>query len=527
MDQISLDLKNLLHITFSSTIEWISAEPSTEIPVNWIALSHKEIQQGDILLIPSSRMGQEVLDSASQRDAAALLIIGALKGKAFRLPENLPVAVIMESSDVHSAQKQLLTGMLAQRGALMEKGLRINTQLSQLVAEGEGLDSVARSIAEISGHGVLIQDKRLRMLADCPSALLSMVWGDVLQQIASLEFLPEVLQDRKEAGRKVPILVQKVPGYLVRLVTPIVVGEVARGYVSLIGEEGELDELDRLVIRQGAVVCAVEMARTKAVREVEKRLQGDLLDALLQENLSPRDAGLWMQTMAMEENVAHVALRFAWDGPSPPTRRRLETIINGEITRQKLTAVNNPMAGEVVCFCQVPSGSARPEVAMRFGYAVLKQGAQEYPETPICCGIGTPALDFYDWRTSFRQAGQALELARRLRGAKPFYFPDLSVYRLLLQLEHSPELIAFQEETLGLLLSHENANEMITTLEAYFQHNSNVSQTAESLYIHRNTLIYRLDRISSIMKLNMDNPETRLAIQLALRIYRMMGAKSN
>jgi purine catabolism regulator len=527
MDHVSLDLNNFLRITFSSRIEWISEEPAVEISVNWVALSGKEIQQGDVLLVSASRMGQDVVDAAVQRGAAALLILGHLKEKTYRLPENLPVAVILEATGLHAAQKRLLAGMLAQRGALMEKGLRINTQLSQLVAEGEGLDGVARSIAEISGHGVLIQDKRLRILADCSSALLSMVWDDVLQQVVSLEFLPDVIQDRKEAGRKAPILTQKIPGNLVRLVTPVVVGEVARGYLSLIGQEGELDELDRLVIRQGAVVCAVEMARAKAVREVEKRLQGDLLDALLQENLSPRDAGLWMQTMAMEENIAHVALRFAWDGSSPPSRRRMETIINGEIARQKLKVINNPMAGEVVCFCQVPSGSARPEVAMQLGQAVLQQGAQEYPETPIRCGIGTPAMDFYDWRTSFRQAGQALELARRLRGLKPFYFPDLSVYRLLLQLEHSPELITFQEQTLGPLLAHENANELIATLEAYFYHNSNVSQTAESLFIHRNTLIYRLERISSIMNLNMDNPETRLAVQLALRIYRMMGAKSN
>jgi len=132
-----------------------------------------------------------------------------------------------------------------------------------------------------------------------------------------------------------------------------------------------------------------------------------------------------------------------------------------------------------------------------------------------------------EWRNSLRQAGQALELARRIGERVPLYYPDLSVYRLLFQLEHSPELIAFQEETLGALLGYEGAEEMLHTLETYFEHNGNLSQTAEALFMHRNTLIYRMERIAAITNTDLDNTEERLALQLALRINRMMGSKPN
>jgi purine catabolism regulator len=95
----------------------------------------------------------------------------------------------------------------------------------------------------------------------------------------------------------------------------------------------------------------------------------------------------------------------------------------------------------------------------------------------------------------------------------------------LFQLEHSPELIAFQEETLGELLAYEGASELIHTLEAFFAHNANLSQTADALFIHRNTLVYRLERIEAITQMDLDKPENRLAMQLALHIYRMMGSK--
>jgi purine catabolism regulator len=114
-------------------------------------------------------------------------------------------------------------------------------------------------------------------------------------------------------------------------------------------------------------------------------------------------------------------------------------------------------------------------------------------------------------------------MGRRLETMQLLYFPDLSIYRLLFQIEHNPELIAFQEEMLGPLLAQENSRELIHTLETYFRHNSNVSQSAEALFIHRNTLNYRLERIAEMLNQDLEKPETRLALQLALYIHTMSG----
>ncbi|MCK4901006.1 MAG: helix-turn-helix domain-containing protein, partial [Anaerolineales bacterium] len=82
----------------------------------------------------------------------------------------------------------------------------------------------------------------------------------------------------------------------------------------------------------------------------------------------------------------------------------------------------------------------------------------------------------------------------------------------MLQIEHDPELSAFQEETIGPLLAYDGNEELIRTLESYFKHNANLSQTAEALFIHRNTLLYRMERIAQILDLDFNNPENRLAV---------------
>jgi purine catabolism regulator len=264
------------------------------------------------------------------------------------------------------------------------------------------------------------------------------------------------------------------------------------------------------------------MARAKAVREAEKRLKGDLLTALLQEDITPRDANLWVRRMGLNLNRAHAAIRFAWDSASPPSLRRLETLVNGEVAEQALKVLVEPLGSEVVCICQEADAARRPERALSLAVAVTRLAGQEYPDIPMRSGIGLPAGEISLWRDSFRQAGQALEMARRLGSREPQYYPDLSVYRLLLQLEHHPDLHTFRSEILGSLLSYEGGGDLLKTLEAYFEHNGNLSQAAESLYIHRNTLTYRMERIAEISGLDLDHNETRLAVQLALRIHRML-----
>ena len=412
---------------------------------------------------------------------------------------------------------------MAQKSILLERGANIQTRLTQIAARGEGLAGLAGAMREMTQHGILVQDKRLSPLASSPSTDLRSIWNDLLEQLAELSTLPEILRDRRQAGEMPSVPSEPLPGGLERLIAPIVVGDVARGYLTAIGMQGELDQTDRLVVEQGALVCAIEMARAKAVRETEKRLHGDLLSALLHQNLSARDAHLWAQNMGLDLEKQHTAVRMAWEGPSP-TLRRLETLVNGEVARSKSPVIVSSLSGEVIGFCETPREAGKPATAIALAQSVIDLAGKEFPDAVIRCGVGTPAADLGAWQLSFRQAGQVLDMARRLNERKPLYYMDLSVYRLLLEFEDNPEMKAFLQETLGPILNHENADEFLATLEEFFAHNGNLSQTAEALFIHRNTLTYRMERMTLISRLDLDNPDTRLAVQLALSIRRMLKA---
>lgn len=66
-------------------------------------------------------------------------------------------------------------------------------------------------------------------------------------------------------------------------------------------------------------------------------------------------------------------------------------------------------------------------------------------------------------------------------------------------------------------LEASNDHALLQTIETYLALESSKAGTAEALHLHRNTVTKRLDKIESVLQLSLDDPETRLALQLACR----------
>ncbi|MNH36488.1 Purine catabolism regulatory protein [compost metagenome] len=78
---------------------------------------------------------------------------------------------------------------------------------------------------------------------------------------------------------------------------------------------------------------------------------------------------------------------------------------------------------------------------------------------------------------------------------------------------------------LGKIYEHDKAHDTsyINTLEGYFNNNQNLGKTAKAMFIHRNTLIYRIEKIKEILNTDLKNAEEILQIQLALKVFRLLN----
>ncbi len=398
--------------------------------------------------------------------------------------------------------------------------IELYQQLARLSADDQGIEAIARALAAFSNKAILIQDKRLQPLAAIPTLDLP-DWHPIVDTLKESAHLPAGLHDRKQAHRVREPMVQSFETCS-RLVLPIVTRNVARGYLSLVSSSSNFDARDRMVAEQGALVCAIEMAKVKAVSVAEKKLRGDLIQALLANAIAEPDALGWAERSGFRKTGPYAVVAMQWVGSNTPTLRRLETIVSGQLKRHKGRILASAHQDEIVVLYALSADKGLNEVE-QWSALILELATAEFPNEVLAIGIGRVVSNLIDAGTSYSEASQAMKLERRLLHHKPQVFANLGVYRLLLPLAEHGELRAFADQVLGRMLRNEGSERghLLETLSAYFRCNGNVMQTARELYIHRNTLLYRLDRIRDLSGFDLDDAETRLQLQLALRAYEL------
>lgn len=517
-----VSLGELVRLTFPQGVS-LPVTPFRDRAVKWVAMAGDEMmpEAGDLVLCATAPLPTE-LAAWQDKDVAGVVLS---PGAPLPAGTDLPIVALPTGALLREIQQAALRLIVNRQAYLIERGTRVYQNLARYAVEGGGLDAMAQAMFELTGKTSLIQDKRLTPLAQAVAPGLGHVWPEVLDMLSSRGRLPEGWRDRRQAAvggwRN-----QSLPGGLARLVCPIVARGMARGYLSIVGDAGELDTLDQLVIEHGAAACALEMAKAKAVSEAEKRARGDLVDAVLTGALPAEELAQWARRIGYDVEPPHVALVWQWAhiagraDADAPSLRRLETLVNQSVVRQGVSALVRPHGARIVAFCTVPD-TVRPEAALALAHAITAATADEYPQHRALGGIGRPAAELPYWKDSHREALQALSIAERLNESAPLYFGDLSVYRLLFQLEGDPELETFCRETLGPLLDYEGGGDLIETLEAFCDRLGNLSQTAEKLCLHRNSLLYRMERIAQLTGLDVNNPDTRLAVHLALKVRKM------
>ena len=104
-------------------------------------------------------------------------------------------------------------------------------------------------------------------------------------------------------------------------------------------------------------------------------------------------------------------------------------------------------------------------------------------------------------------------------------FSELGTLCLLTELPDSEAIENFLDELIRPLEKYdaENSAALIETLGMYFRNGQNLRKTSEALYVHKNTIIYRLEKIESLLQKKINNPDTSFAIQLALKIRDLNG----
>ncbi len=536
VDHPVITLQEIVTLALPNETRVLAGHGLMSRPVTWVVSTSCDdcvtrSASGDLafLLPPYSSDLATPISQLAQVGIAGVAVIGEPAPDVVDAAERAGAVLLAlpESADVRQIERWVLALVLDRDHAMEQRTAQLYQQLTVLSAENGGLAEMAALIGRTTGKTVLIQDKRLNVIAAWFATETTAQRDAIEIWAAAPANLPEELHDRKRAAQSQGILEQHLAiENLTRLVAPIVAKGMARGFLSLIAPGDTLGMFDRSAAERSAAACALEMAKAKAVSEAEKRVRGSFVDALLAGSLSPMEAARWAKRNKYDPDGRHAAIVVDWAEKEHPTCRRLETLVHGLVSSFPAGMLAQARENELIIFGRLEPKQGI-ETARYIAESIRRQASAEFPNDPLAIGIGRPVDALIGLRDSYREARQAQLMARRLADPNPLYFGELNVYRLLFQLEYSPELASFCQETIGTLIEYDHAQgtDLVETLNAYFAHKGNLSATAEALFVHRNTLLYRMERIREISGLDLDNPETRLGIQLALRAHRLLTAR--
>jgi purine catabolism regulator len=496
----------------------LAGDEGADRPVRWVHSSELEdptawLKGGELILTTGMGVGETV---AKQRAYIRRLIDAGVAGLGIGLGfghEKTPRALVTEAGKhgfplfevpypvpFIAITEAVFTRVVAEQYDTLQRAVDAEHVLTRAVLEGAGVEGVARSLADVVGGWALVLDLHgMPLAATDPDAEArrERIWDEVrTSRPEAATFSLTMLDERFH------VWVQPVGAH----------GRI-EAFLA-VGTREQPSQLDRIVAGHALSLFAIELAKSRAVAEAERRLQGDFFDELARGELPPADAarGLIRFGFARDAAVFVVAVEPVDGGIEPAG---LALAATDHCSRREGGFLISAGAEGISILLPASAALELPEFVKGIGQRV---------DAELRAGAGS-SVDAASVGRSLREARYALQVCR-LEGWQHAGFEQLGTYRLLLSMTEPDALRAFADALLAPLDAYDadHGGELLASLQAFLQHNARWETAASQLYVHRHTLRYRMRKVEELTGRDLTNSFDRMEFWLALRARDLLAA---
>ena len=502
------------------------------------------VERGEVWLLSAAALQ---LVGESRNVARMIRDMGEAGVVAFVTPEALGPEVHAEADEVHTPIlrvprdsslaeiEKIMVGVLVDRDrAIGQRVQEVYERLLATLVEDRGLELISDIVAEVTDKAVYLLDEHFQptvqtgggpRTADALADVRRRYWEG---QLGNVSERPVVVRSAEHGPTSIAL-------------RPLTLRGAIEGYLALIGPVDDFVDFDHQVADRAASVLAIELAKQSAVVEARLRLQGDFLSDLL-DNPNPPDDSLVERARRLGYDLTRPHLVFVLR-PRPCDSQNGTAAARGhqrfvDATRRRLvladvTTLLREQDGSIQVLMPSPPDLDPGDVDASLDWVQRLRSALEESLAPesvsVVAGVGrTPGAETTPF-AAMREATRAADIAASIATDSPavLHFARLGALRLIFHLADNPELRAFQRDVLGPLEVSDatRRSEFVRTLDAFLRAGGNHMRAARDLSVHRNTLIYRLERIQELLGgVDLEDPEARLNLQLALKIRGALGS---
>jgi len=251
----------------------------------------------------------------------------------------------------------------------------------------------------------------------------------------------------------------------------------------------------------------------------EKYDRGNFIKNVILDNILPGDIYLKARELRFNSDVSRVCMLVRI---TSKTDVSAYDIIQNLFPDKNKDFVININESDITLVKEIRAGIESKDLEKLASSIVDTLSSEFY--THAIVGIGTTVVGIKNLARSFKEAQVALEVGKVFDTEKPIIsYDNLGIARLIYQLPTTLcEMFLREVFKKGSIESLDQ--ETLFTIQRFFENNLNVSETSRKLFVHRNTLVYRLEKIKKLTGLDLRDFEDAIVFKVALMVKKYLTA---
>ncbi|MGX7151200.1 PucR family transcriptional regulator [Enterococcus ureasiticus] len=425
---------------------------------------------------------------------------------------------------------------------LNQASLDIHSQFFEISLHGGGMKKIASGLAKMVHNPVVLVD------ADWSVAAVNddeqpLIQGTIKKTGDTLTFPIQTITDlptdferiQKPITRAIFFEEKEYPC----VIMPVYFDTIHYGFILVYQVERPLTDLDYVALENGSMAFALEQMRLFEIERTENRIRRDFFDQLLSGQIKDLDA-LSAYDTTIDPTLNYTVLilsiqTIGHEADSLMKKKQTEDRLMKSLLSSLTTYAANRfphlhlfsrknqlvmLLGTDPKLSSLKTHNEISDTAERIRMYLEQQGQSE---REIFCTIGS-TLPILELSQSFEEAKKVIQLLEDdTKEEKIYFFNDFYFDSFLVDSISKEQGKKFYTHYLNTLLAYDKDNKtsFTPTLKAYLAHHLNIATTSRALFIHRNTLLYRIDKIKGLLPVDLEQEKNTFALQLALKLYEL------
>ncbi|WP_141433596.1 PucR family transcriptional regulator [Bacillus sp. 03113] len=444
--------------------------------------------------------------------------------------ENFPIIELPFDYSLGEIVNESLNVILEKKTNELEYALNTHRKFTKLVHKGEQLSKIIESLSSLLNKPVLLIDHLHNITVQTHHFRNK-------NMKESVEHILQILKENRPIHSSNPVYFSVYyPESLRKSIVQLLPIEtyVKKNYLVIFGLEFPFDAYTLLNIEQVANVISFELLKQQAISEHMLHMKSDYLNAFLDGEIPQEEILKRGKDYGLEKDHQYIVVTCQIDQNPIGERRSLfnnttqsesykQTIyehLNAKLLNKKFKYTIFTKRDLYIIIFSVDIYEKQVEQRLKKLLFDVQKEMDSYLNISLSFGIGSYADNISAIPTAYRHSYDALETGYR-SGKTNF----IQRYRAkditeLLKMIPMQNLKEFYESSLkGIAYSTNKDNlSLIQTLTVYLENHCQIADTAKQLYVHRNTVIYRLEKCEELLGVSLKEPDETLRLRIALLI---------